>query len=91
VTAETAAQLGDRRNAVAAVEMIVDQQPVRFEAACVHGGQRRSQVHRGEDLAAPAAEQFLHAVQNGAVVVDAQHDRAGEPGEPPGSDARQRM
>ena len=77
--AETPAQFGDRRDAVAAVEVVVDQKSVGFETARIDRRQRFGEVGRLEHAAAPAAEQRLHAVENGALVVDAQHDRAVEP------------
>ena len=59
--------------------MIVDQEAVRFEAAGVDRRQRLGEVGRGQHAAAPAAQKLLHAVENAAVVIDAQRDRAGEP------------
>ena len=60
------------------VEMIVDQQAVRRALASLDGGERRLQIRRLEHLAAPAAQQRLHAVENRRLVVDAQHGDAGE-------------
>ena len=53
---EAAAQFGDRGDAVAAVEMIVDQEAVRLEAAGVDRRQRLGEVGRGQHAAAPAAQ-----------------------------------
>src|SRR3984885_1299744 len=76
LTAEPAPQFGDCRDAVAAVEVVVDQQGIRFETARLHRRQRLGEIGGFERAAAPAAKQRLHAVEDGAFVVDAEHHRA---------------
>ena len=78
VGAEAPAQRGDRLDAVAVVEVIVDQQPVRRACASAIAAIARCEIGRLEHAAAPAAEQRLHAVEDLRLVVDAQHRDAGE-------------
>src|ERR1700728_344132 len=78
VAIEAPAQLRDGDDAVGAVEMIIDEKPVRLETASLHRGERGGEVGRREHAAAPTTQQGLHAVQNGPLVVDAEHDGAGE-------------
>ena len=73
IGAEAPAQLLDRLDAVAVVEMVVDQETVGRHLGFHDGGGRGREVGRLEHPAAPAAEQRVHAVEDGEVVVDAQH------------------
>ena len=70
---EAAAQLRNGLDAVLLAEMLVDEHCIWRTFALDERGQRRRQVCRLDDAAAPAAEQHLHAVKDGRLVVDAQH------------------
>ena len=73
IGAEPAAQLVDRLDAVAAVEVVVDQEPVRRHLGFRNDRDRARKVGCLEHAAAPTVEQRLHAVEDGKIVVDAQH------------------
>ena len=55
LASEAAAQFGDDGDAVAAVEVIVDQKTVRLETACLDGRQGLDEIGCLEGAATPAA------------------------------------
>jgi DNA-binding NarL/FixJ family response regulator len=79
LSAEPAPQLDDGVEAVALVEMIIDQKAVGRDLRLGDRINSGREVRRFEHPAAPAAEQRVHAVQHLGLVVDAQHGGADEP------------
>src|SRR5262249_59394680 len=63
---------------VALVELITHRQPIRRNLGFGDDGDRRFEVRRLEDPAAPSREQRLHSIENCEVIVDAQYGDAGE-------------
>jgi hypothetical protein len=60
------------------IEVIVDQQAVRHDAAFGNRRQRDIEVGRLDDVAAPAVQQGFHAVEYRGLVVDAERGGARE-------------
>ena len=67
-----------RLDAVAAVEVVIDQQAVRRRPGLAEHRQRALAVRRRNDFAAPAAQQGHHAIKDLGVVIDTNRDGAGE-------------
>ena len=78
ILAQVLAHARDRGDAIAVVEVVVDQQAVRAQRTLFDGRQCRRGVAGLDHTTAPTAEQRFHAVEDRRLVIDADGNRPGE-------------
>ena len=72
----SAAEFLNSAKPITAVEMVVDQQSVRLESACLKRRHCFSEADALDHAAAPAVKKRFHSVEDGGLIVDAKHDHS---------------